>query len=74
MWLDQNARNMFSILGTVLLAVLVYYEVSGRLLTVAWGVQGTVLLMVGFAARERVLRLAGLLNRTVSAILHRESL
>ena len=57
---DQNARNLFSVLATLLLSVLVYYEVSGRMLTMAWGLEGTILLVVGFAARERVLRLAGL--------------
>lgn len=41
--------------------MLLFYEVSGNLLTVAWGLQGAVLLGVGFPARERVLRLSGLL-------------
>ena len=47
-------------LGTVLSAILLYYEVSGRLLTVAWGLEGAVLLAAGFPVRERSLRLSGL--------------
>lgn len=58
---DRNARAVFSILATVLLTVLLLYEVSGRLLTVAWGLEGAALLTAGFSLRERVLRLSGLL-------------
>ena len=57
---NSRPRLMFSLLGTLLLAILLFYEVSGRLLTVAWGLQGVVLLAVGFPARERALRLSGL--------------
>ena len=57
---DSKPRLMFSMLGTVLSAILLYYEVSGRLLTVAWGLEGAVLLAAGFPVRERSLRLSGL--------------
>ncbi len=57
---DRHARKMFSLLATVLLAVLIFYEVSGSLLTVAWGLEGLLVLCLGFPTRERVLRLAGL--------------
>jgi len=60
-WLDWNARVVFSLLATALLALLLFYEVSGSLLTVAWGLEGVALLGVGFPARERSLRLSGLL-------------
>jgi hypothetical protein len=60
-WLDWNARVMFSLLGTALLALLLFYEVKGGLLTVAWGLEGVALMAVGFPARERSLRLSGLL-------------
>jgi hypothetical protein len=53
-------RVLFSCLATALLTVMLYYEVSGSLLTVAWGIQGIGLLLAGFPLRERVLRLAGL--------------
>ncbi len=56
----RRARASFSLLGTALLTMLLYHEVSGGLLTVACGVEGLVLLGAGFALRERVLRLQGL--------------
>jgi uncharacterized membrane protein len=58
--IEANARTVFSVLATTLLTVLIYYEVSGGLLTVAWGMEGIALLLAGFATRERSLRLAGL--------------
>jgi hypothetical protein len=57
---ERRARAMFSLLGTALLTMLLYHEVSGGLLTVACGVEGLVLLGAGFALRERVLRWQGL--------------
>ncbi len=40
--------------------MLIYQEVSGRVLTVAWGAEALVLLGIGFVFRERPLRLHGL--------------
>ncbi len=57
---EGPARNMFSALGTVLLMALLWHEVSGGLLTVAYGVLGLALLAAGFPSRERTLRLEGL--------------
>jgi hypothetical protein len=59
-WFDEHARSGLSLLATVLLAAFLFYEVSGSLLTVAWGLQGTSLLIAGFALRDRQLRLSGL--------------
>jgi uncharacterized membrane protein len=56
----SRARAFFSALATLLLAGLLWREVSGSVLTVAWGIQGLVLLAAGFPACERPLRLAGL--------------
>jgi hypothetical protein len=58
--MDGRARVMFSLLATVLLAVLLHYEVSGALLTVAWGMEGVALMLAGFSLRERTMRLSGL--------------
>jgi uncharacterized membrane protein len=44
----------------VLLTVLLFYEVSGSLLTVCWGVEGVALLIAGFPLNDRVFRLSGL--------------
>jgi hypothetical protein len=57
---EKQAAAYFSMLGTVLLSSVLYFEASGGLLTVSWGLQGFVLLTLGFALRERTLRLQGL--------------
>ncbi|MBI4875510.1 MAG: DUF2339 domain-containing protein, partial [Acidobacteria bacterium] len=57
---SPRARAFFSALATLLVAGLLWHEVSDRMLTVAWGVEGLLLLAAGFPARERPLRLAGL--------------
>jgi hypothetical protein len=58
--LDGRPRLYYSVLASSLLAVLLYYQVSGSLLTVAWGAQGIALLVAGFPLRDRVLRLSGM--------------
>lgn len=57
---DRFGRQYFSILGTATITLLLFHEVSGRMLTVALGLQGVTLLIAGFALRERVLRISGL--------------
>jgi uncharacterized membrane protein len=57
---EAHARFLFSWLAAALLALLLHHEVSGHLLTVAWGIQGLGLLFAGFPLRERPMRLAGL--------------
>ncbi len=58
---DRHARTFYSLLASVLLAVLLFYQVSGGMLTVAWGIEGLALLGAGFPLRDRVQRLSGLL-------------
>lgn len=53
------ARPVHSI-ASGLLALLLYRQVSGSVLTVAWGAQGVLLLAAGFPLRDRVLRLCGI--------------
>jgi uncharacterized membrane protein len=53
-------RFLFSLLAVVLLAGLLFDQVSGSLLTVAWGLEGIALLAAGFPLRDRVQRLSGL--------------
>ena len=59
---DQETfgRPLFSTLGSALLSVLLFQEVSGKVLTMAWAAQGAVLLACGFGLRERHVRLTGL--------------
>jgi hypothetical protein len=56
----KPASVWFSLGGAVLLAAILYKEISGSLLTVSWGLEGLALLGVGFGLRERTLRLQGL--------------
>jgi hypothetical protein len=58
---EEYARAGYVLLGAALLALLSYYEVSGHLLTIAWGLESMCLLAAGFALRQRLWRLAGLL-------------
>jgi hypothetical protein len=58
--IERHSRLFYSMLATVLLAVLLFYEVSGSMLTVAWGIEGVALLIAGFPLSDRVLRLSGL--------------
>jgi hypothetical protein len=57
---ERHARLFYSMLGAVLLTVLLYHEVSGTLLTVAWTLEGLALIAAGFPLRDRILRLSGL--------------
>jgi uncharacterized membrane protein len=43
-----------------LTAALIWHEVSGSMLTIAWGLEGVALLVAGFPLRDRILRLSGL--------------
>ena len=58
--IERYARTYFSLLAASLLAVLLFYEVSGSVLTVAWGVEGVALLIAGFPLNDRVQRLTGM--------------
>jgi uncharacterized membrane protein len=50
------------------LGALIFHEVSGSILTMAWGAEAIVLLSAGFALRDRVLRLSGLALFLVCAL------
>jgi hypothetical protein len=57
---ERHARAFYSLLAATLLALLLFYEVSGSVLTVAWGVEGVALLIAGFPLNDRVQRLSGM--------------
>ena len=59
--LERHARALFSMMATVLLATLLFNEMSAGLLTIAWSIQGAVLLGAGFFFSDRTLRRSGLL-------------
>jgi uncharacterized membrane protein len=56
----SRTRAFFSLAAAGLAAALIFHEVSGSVLTIAWGVEGVALLAAGFLLRDRVLRLSGL--------------
>src|SRR5262249_30515088 len=53
-------RLYYSLLAAGLTAALIYHEVSGSVMTIAWSIEGVALLAAGFPLRDRVLRLSGL--------------
>jgi uncharacterized membrane protein len=57
---DSRARVYYSLAASTLITTLLYRNVSGSMLTVAWGAQGIALLAAGFPLRDRVLRLSGM--------------
>jgi uncharacterized membrane protein len=57
---ERPSRLYYSLLSTILATALLYQEVSGSMLTVAWGIEGAVLLGLGFLLRDRTFRLSGL--------------
>jgi hypothetical protein len=57
---DGWRRLYFSLLATTLTTMLLYYRISGSMLTVACGIEGVILLASGFPLRDRVLRISGL--------------
>jgi hypothetical protein len=56
----ESRRLFFSLAATTLLTALLYYHISGSLLTMACGILGVLLLASGFPLRDRVLRISGL--------------
>jgi len=58
--LDVHSITLFSLLGPVLAAILLQHEVSGNLLTMAWSIEGFLVLALGFIVVERSFRLFGL--------------
>ena len=58
--IERYARAFYSLLATLLLAILLFYEVSGGTLTMAWAAEALALLGAGFPLRDRVQRLSGL--------------
>ena len=57
---ERWARPIYAVLGAALLAAVLYNQVSGPMLTVAWSMEGVALLVFGFVTAERVMRFCGL--------------
>ena len=57
---ERHPRLFYAVLATALLSILLFHEVSGGILTMAWAIEGVALLIAGFPLRDRILRLLGL--------------
>ena len=57
----RDPRTWYSAGASSLIAAILWLEVRGGLLTIAWALEAVSLLVAGFPLRERVLRLSGLL-------------
>lgn len=57
---EKWVRPAYAVFGAALLAGVLYNQVSGPLLTVAWSLEGVALLVTGFITAERVMRFSGL--------------
>jgi uncharacterized membrane protein len=58
--LERFVRPFYLLAASALLAILLFYEVSGGMLTTAWAVEALALLAAGFPLRDRIQRLSGL--------------
>jgi uncharacterized membrane protein len=58
--IERYARAFYSLLASLLLAILLFYEVSGEMLTMVWAAEALALLGAGFPLRDRLQRLSGL--------------
>jgi len=56
----QVLRRGYGLLAALLTTITLFRDVSGGVLTLSWGLEGIGLLGLGFALRERMLRLSGL--------------
>jgi uncharacterized membrane protein len=59
-WIDLRSTQINNGLAIALVALLIFYSVSGNVLTIAWAVEGLAVTAAGFVLRERTLRLSGL--------------
>ncbi|PKL39263.1 MAG: hypothetical protein CVV41_21660 [Candidatus Riflebacteria bacterium HGW-Riflebacteria-1] len=58
--IDGLRPHILSLSGSIGLAFLLYVQISGGYLTLAWSLLGMGLLVVGFVAKDRLLRFSGL--------------
>ena len=58
--IERYARAFYSMLAALLLAIMLFYEVSGGMLTMVWAAEALALLGAGFPLRDRLQRLSGL--------------
>jgi uncharacterized membrane protein len=66
--LDVHSRTLFALLGPALVAILLFHEVSGNVLTIAWSIEGFLVLALGFVVVDRSFRLFGIGLLTICVV------
>jgi uncharacterized membrane protein len=59
--LEGYSRMLFSLLASLLLALLLYFQLSIDLVSIGWAVEGLALMALGFALNDRNFRIHGLI-------------
>ena len=57
---EKSVRDFFAILASGILAILALMEANKRIISVIWSIEGTLILLAGFAFKKRILRLIGM--------------
>lgn len=57
---EKNIRDAFAIVASAVLVIFTWFEVSRRLTTMFWSIEGVLILITGLLTGKRVLRLTGI--------------
>jgi uncharacterized membrane protein len=66
--IDAYPQRYFALLGATLMAILFYYELPIGWITIAFAIEGLILILTGIAAQERSFRIYGLVLLLVSLL------
>jgi len=58
--IERSLRHVYSVAASIILLALLWVKVSSHWLSLAWAAEGLMLVVTGFALRDRVLRITGL--------------
>jgi uncharacterized membrane protein len=67
-FIDANPHRFFALLGAALMAILFYYELPIGWITIAFAIEGLILILTGIAVEERSFRIYGLVLLLVSLL------
>jgi uncharacterized membrane protein len=58
---EKNVRDAFAVVASAVLVLFTWFEVSKRLTTMFWSIEGVLILITGLLTGKRVLRLTGII-------------
>jgi uncharacterized membrane protein len=58
--LEAHSRSTFALLFSILVGILIFYQLSIDLVSIGWAVEALALFVLGFTVKERSLRIVGL--------------